>query len=102
MFWMTSPEAFELIYRLFVSFESKRADPHQIFRLWPPPPAWVLLKETLHFLKRLSIATQLIKAIPRPKEGRFSDGMGWGFFMNLMKKWMPFLIDPVLEVYPSA
>jgi hypothetical protein len=91
-----------LIYRLFISFESKGADANQIFSLWPPRPARKFLKETLHFLKCLAISPQLVKAIPGPEEGSFSHGMGWGFFMGLMKKSMPFFISPLLEFNPAT
>jgi hypothetical protein len=100
--WITPPEVFESVCRLFESLEPKSASADQIFGLGSPLPAWIRLKEGLHFLKRLGIPTQLIQAVTRPKQGRLRDGMGRIFFMDSMKELMSFFIDAAFESDPSA
>jgi hypothetical protein len=100
--WITSPEVFELVCRLFKSFEPKGAGAGQIFSFGSPLPTRILLKKGLHFLKGLGISASLIEAVSGPKQGRFRYGMGRSFFIDPVKKWMSFLIDTVFKSDPSA
>jgi hypothetical protein len=99
---ITSPEVFELVCRLFKSFEPKVAGTGQIFSFRSPLPTRILLKKGLQFLKGLGVSASLIEAVSGPKQGRFRNRMGRSFLIGLAKKLMSFLIDTVFQSDPSA
>jgi hypothetical protein len=100
--WITSPEILELICRFFEPFEPKVADTDQIFGLGSQFPAGVFLKKGLRSLKCLWIPTKLIEGVRGPKKGRFSNGKGRSFFVDLMKELIPIVIGAVFESNPST
>jgi hypothetical protein len=102
MSWITPPEVFELICRLFESFEPKVAGAGQIFGFRSPLSPRIPLEKGLHFLKCLGISANLIETVSGPKQGRFCNRMGRRFLIDSVKKRMPFFIGTVFESDPSA
>jgi hypothetical protein len=62
----------------------------------------MVLKEDFHFLECIRIPAELIKAIPRPEQGRFSNGISGPFLMDPMKKSISFFIGVPLKLNPPA
>jgi hypothetical protein len=52
----------------------------------------MVLQKSLHLLERLFIALERVKAVTRPEEGRFGNGMGRILLVDLVKKLMRLLI----------